>query len=291
MADGGATDSGGPPPSNSRVVAYLPDYSGSLSDWAKRINFAKMTHLNLAFVNPDQNNDFAIDATDQELKALVDAAHAAGTKVVASLGGGGGDQKLIARYNAGNIDGLVDKLDQYVAAHNLDGVDVDVEDPNNLGANYSSFVSKTVAKLRPKGKLVTAAVAQYLQDKMADATLHQFDFVNIMVYSTYDDGVKALTYYSQNKGVPKSQLTLGARFFGTDSNSNEYAYADILKADANAWQKDTATVGGKTVHYSGQASMAKMTQYSKGFGGIMFWELSEDTTGDHSLYKTIQDNM
>ena len=281
------SDSGGGTPNKSRVVGYLPDYSGSFADWAKRIDFSKMTHLNLAFVNPDQNNNFGIGASDQELKALVDAAHAAGTKVIASLGGGGGDQKLIARYNAGNIDGLVTKLDQYVAAHNLDGVDVDVEDPNNLGANYSTFVSATVAKLRPEGKLVTAAVAQYLQGSMSDATLHLFDFVNIMVYSTYDDGVKALTYYAENKGVPKAELVLGAGFFGTDSSSKEYAYSDILKADANAWQKDQATVQGKTVNYTGQTSMAKITQYAKGFGDVTLWELSGDVTGAHSLYKTI----
>ena len=36
------------------------------------------------------------------------------------------------------------------------------------------------------------------------------------------------------------------------------------------------------------ASMKKIADYSKGFGGIMFWELSEDTTDAHSLWKVIQ---
>ena len=39
------------------------------------------------------------------------------------------------------------------------------------------------------------------------------------------------------------------------------------------------------------ASMKKLADYSKGFGGIMFWELSEDTTDSHSLYKVIQGEM
>jgi hypothetical protein len=39
------------------------------------------------------------------------------------------------------------------------------------------------------------------------------------------------------------------------------------------------------------ATMKRIAEYSKGFGGIMFWELSEDTTDDHSLYKVIQSTM
>jgi hypothetical protein len=177
-----------------------------------------------------------------------------------------------------------------VAAHNFDGADVDIEDPGNLGANYSQFVAAVVSNLRPKGKLVTAAVAQYLQDSMSDDTLRSYDFVNVMIYSNYNDSVSAMTYYSQTKGLPKSALSLGAGFFGTDSNGTEYAYSDIMKADANAWSKDTATVNGTTVHYTGVASMQKLVGYAKGFGGIMFWELSEDTAS-HSLWKAIQDAM
>jgi hypothetical protein len=294
---GGSTTSGGgtgggAPVSTTRVVAYLPNYSGSFSDWATTIDFTRMTHLNLAFATANDSNGWDMGASDGEVKAIVDAAHAKGTKVLASLGGGGGDQTVIARFkDAGNIDDLVAKLDAFVTKHNLDGADVDIEDPGNLGANYSTFVSGIVGKLHPEGKLVTAAVAQYLQDGMSDDTLHQFDFVNVMAYTNYADSVSALDYYSQNKGVPKDKLTIGAGFFGQDDKYNEYAYKDILAADGNAWSKDQATVNGKKVDYTGMASMKKIAEYSKGFGGIMFWELSEDVTDEHSLYKVIQDTM
>jgi hypothetical protein len=291
MMGGGGTG-GGEPVSTTRVVAYLPTYSGSYGDWAKKIDFKKMTHLNLAFATANGDNGWDIDAPDQDVKALVDAAHAAGTKVLISLGGGGGDQTVIIRYkDASNIDQLVDKLDAFVAAHDLDGADVDIEDPGNLGENYATFVSKAVARLRPEGKLVTAAVAQYLQESMSNDTLHQFDFVNVMVYTTYDDSVSALDYYAQTKSVPKDRLTIGAGFFGQDSGYNEYAYRDILAADGDAWSRDQATVNGKKVSYTGMASMKKIAEYSKGYGGIMFWELSQDVTDEHSLYKVIQSTM
>src|SRR6201999_3355306 len=144
-----------------------------------------------------------------EVKAVVAAAHAAGVKVLASLGGGGGDQTVIARYKTtSNIAPLVANLDTFVSAHNLDGVDVDIEDGSQLGTNYASFVSQTVGKLHPEGKLVTAAVAQYLQSGMADSTLHLFDFVNVMIYTNYADSVSAMNYYVGTKGVAKSQVTI-----------------------------------------------------------------------------------
>ena len=63
---------------------------------------------------------------------------------------------------------------------------------------------------------------------------------------------------------------------------------DQLRADPNAWSYDQTSVNGQTVHYTGVASMKKLGDYAKGFGGIMFWELSEDAPGSHSLWKTIQ---
>ena len=266
---GGSSSSGGTVPSSgTRVVAYLPNYSGSYATWAQTINFSKMTHFNLAFATATTGNGWDMGASDSDVATLVKAAHAAGVKVIASLGGGGGDQTVIAQFqNAGNVPTLVGNLDSFVSSHDFDGVDVDIEDPNNLGSDYTTFVYAVVAKLRPKGKLVTAAVAQYLQDSMQDATLHEFDFVNVMIYSTYSDSVSAMTYYTNTKGVPADLVTLGAGFFGTDSSGNEYAYSQIIAADPNAWSYDQTQVNGQTVSYTGMASMKKLADYSKGFGG------------------------
>jgi len=248
--------------------------------------------MNLAFATADSSNQWDMGASDSDVAAIVGAAHAAGVKVLASLGGGGGDQTVIAQFkDSSNLTPLIASLDTFVESHGFDGVDIDIEDPNNLGAGYTGFVDAVVAKLRPEGKLVTAAVAQYLQDSMADATLHEFDFLNVMIYSSYSDSVSAMDYYSGTKAVPKSLLTLGAGFFGTDSGGNEYAYSAIMAADSTAWSKDETQVSGQTVDYTGVASMQKLADYSKGFGGIMFWDLSQDTTDSHSLYKTIQQAM
>jgi chitinase len=283
-----AADSAPPAPSI-RVVAYLPNYSGSYSSWASSIDFSKMTHLNLAFATADGSNNWDMGASDSDVAALVTAAHAAGVKVIASLGGGGGDQTVIAQYNtASNVAPLVSNLDAFVSSHDFDGVDIDIEDPNNLGGTYSTFVAAVIAKMHPEGKIVTAAVAQYLQSSMQDDTLHSFDFLNVMIYSDYSDSMSALEYYANDKSVPNGLLNLGAGFFGQDNAGNEYAYSAILAADSTAWSKDSTQMDGQTVTYTGMASMKQLADYSKTYGGIMFWELSEDTTDEHSLYKVIQ---
>jgi chitinase len=288
---GGGGDSASPAPTT-RVVVYLPNYSGSYADWAKSIDFSKMTHLNLAFALADTSNGWNMGASDSDVAAIVTAAHAAGVKVIASLGGGGGDQSVISQFeNASNVPALVSNLDSFVGTHAFDGVDIDIEDASHLGSDYATFVAAVVKDLRPKGKLVTAAVAQYLQDSMGDATLHSFDFVNVMIYSSYSDSVSAMTYYASTKKVPANQITLGAGFFGSDSNGNETAYSAILAADPGAWAYDQTTVNGTSVSYTGVASMKKLADYSKGFGGIMVWELTEDTTDSHSLWKSIQGEM
>ena len=281
---------------NMRVVAYLPNYQGSLASWAAKLDFAKVTHLNLAFALATSANDWNMGASDADVKAIVDKAHATGIKVLASLGGGGGDQTVIARYKtASNIAPLVDNLDKFMTRLNLDGADIDIESPPNMGSstNYGAFVAKCVEVLKPKGKLVTTAVAQYIIEGApgySDTTLNSWDFINVMIYSgsmsTYTGTLK---WWTDTKKIPKTKLVVGVPFFGEAQNPYaSFDYKQIIAADANAWSKNQAQVNGRTVTYAGVDLMKQLTTLSRSYGGIMFWEWTEDTTDSHSLWKTIQ---
>ena len=54
-----------------RVVGYLPYYRFALSD---QIAYEKLTHLCLAFANPDMEGNLSIG--DQDITPIVEAAHA-----------------------------------------------------------------------------------------------------------------------------------------------------------------------------------------------------------------------
>jgi chitinase len=299
QSDGDAGRSGseaGSSASTTRLVAYLPDWNGSFANYAKSVTFSKMTHVNIAFLNPpscggtctaNSNMTFSMGQSDADIATFVKAAHSAGVKVLASIGGGGGDQRILQFYNANLSDALVASLDGYLKAHDLDGADVDIESIPNFGAPYGTFVSALVKTLRPQGKLVTAAVAQYLQGGMPDSALHEFDFINDMIYSTNLSGVtNELDYYVRQKNVPKNQITLGVGFFGQQGN-NEIEYNKILTQYPNAWQSDS--VNG--IRYTGEATMAKETLLGKQYGGIMIWELTGDAPAPHSLLNVVESNL
>jgi hypothetical protein len=295
------------PQSAPHLVAYL--FAGQQANYttlSKTIQFGKITDLYLAFANPPKcpgvctptsDMHFSIDGeTDADIDVMVRAAHAAGVRVVASIGGGGGDQRIIQFYNVGLSDPVVASLRTFVAAHHLDGVDFDIEDPSNMGAPYLTFTTALTAAFHPDGKVVTAAVAKYLQGSMPDAALRQFDLLNIMNYSSLSAALAALDFYANQEKIPASKLVLGVPFFGSsDDDSREEGYKNILAAYPNAWKVDLVGGGplddGLAFHYVGESTMAQETQLGKKYGGIMFWDLTDDAPAPHSLLAAIEANF
>ena len=289
------------------LIAYL--FAGQQSNYtalSKTIEFGKITDLYLAFANPPKcqrvctpasDMRFSIDGeTDGDIDMIVRAAHARGIRVVASIGGGGGDQQIIQFYNVGLSAPVVASLRTFISAHNLDGVDLDIEDPSNMGAPFLTFTTALTATFHPDGKLITAAVARYLQGSMPDAALHQFDLLNIMNYSSYSSVVAALDFYANQEKIPASKLVLGVPFFGSsDDDGREESYKNILAAYPNAWKVDLVGGGplddGLAFHYVGESTMAQETELGKKYGGIMFWDLTDDAPEPHSLLKAIEANF
>jgi chitinase len=301
-----------PPPSlapafRPLLVGYVPAYNGaSLAGSLIGLDLSRITHLNIAFGNPppcsgpctaQSDMTFGLHGQgDADIDAFVAAAHSAGVKVLISIGGGGGDQRIIQFYNAGLSAPLVASLDNFVRAHQLDGVDLDIEDPSNMGAPFATLVSTLTSTFHPEGKFVTAAVAKYLQDSMPDAALHQFDFINVMNYSSCAAAVTALQFYAQEKNVPKNQIVLGVPFFASNSgDTKEEDYGKVLAAYPNAWRVDIVGGGplddGQAFSYVGESTMAQETQLGRQYGGIMIWEMTGDAPSPHSLLKVIEQNI
>jgi GH18 family chitinase len=296
------TTGGGP-----RLVGYLPNYDGSYATFATTLNFNKMTHLILGFALPpvcsgtctaSSNMTWSLGQTNAEITTLVNAAHARGAKVLLSIGGGenSADDQISAFYNVGLSAQLVASLDSYVTALGMDGVDVDFEDPSNMGAPYAIFVSDLIAKEHSEGRIVSAAVAEWLQTQnvMSNATLQSFDFVNVMVYSNLSDCESNMAYFA-SLGEPNNKMTVGVPFYGQSSDA-ALTYAQIIAAYPNAGQSNSVSGngsldGGNTITYVGDAEMAQETVFSLQYGGIMIWELSQDAPPPNSLLTIIQNNL
>jgi chitinase len=287
-----------PAPTRTRVVGYVPNWYGSYASWATKVDFDKVTHVNLAFALADGNGKLGL-APDADVDAFVSAAHAKGVKVFPSLCGGGGDDQIVPFYEPAKVDAFVSEIVGYAQARKFDGIDVDVEAPDRMGSKYDTFIAKLIAKAKPLGLPVTAAVAQWMQYGMSDTTLRSFDFINVMSYdntgtwtgagehSSYQQAVDALSYYS-NKGVAKDKIVLGLPFYGycwgscSGASSNYILYKDILAKYPDAWNADWIDKDGAKYSYNGTATIGKKTDLGQQYGGLMIWELAGDVSSTSS---------
>jgi chitinase len=286
-----------------RIVAYLATWGGgTLRTWATDIPWQKVSHVHIAFATPS-GSTINLGTQEMYLDAFVTAGHAAGAKILVSLGGEGGSAAIAVQYAPATVDAFVTNIANYVDAHNLDGIDVDIEG-STVNANYPPFVDKLVAKLRPKGKLVSSALAQWFASNLPAATYGQFDYVSIMSFdhcstnpmcdhSTYDAATKEMDFF-RSKGVPMDRLVLGVPFYcwcwgpdcGTDTRPS---FAQVLVKFPNAM--DRVQSGSTNYSCNGPATILQKTQFARNYGGVMIWHIAQDPGGSNSLLKVISDNL
>jgi chitinase len=284
-----------------KVVGYVTN------DLVYQVNYNAITHLNIAFENPDAAGNLTYATAND---AYIDQAHKHGVKVLVSLAGGGASHNpavqnlYFSLIKDENRASFVEKILTYINDHNLDGLDVDLEGPA-INADYGKFISDLSAALKPQGKLLTSALSHMNgAAKVPDATVNLFDFINIMAYdvtgpwrpndpdqhSSFEFAIESLVYWT-SRGLPKQKAVLGVPFygygFGTDFNEG-IGFGDIVKRFPGSENKD---VVGNTIYYNGIPTIRQKAQYvvDGNYGGIMIWQLAHDATGSLSLLKTINE--
>ena len=195
------------------------------------------------------------------------------------------------------------KIASYVDDHRFDGLDVDIEGPS-INKDYGAFIVDLSAALKPKGKLLTAALSQgYGGKNVPDSVLDRFDFVNVMAYdaagswnpnapgqhSSMEFAKKNVEHWLK-RGLPASKTVLGVPFygygFGKAFRRGTYSYKDILAKFPDA---DKADQVGETIWYNGVATIEAKTKYAidHKLAGIMIWSLDNDVKGEKSLLDAI----
>lgn len=292
------------------VVAYVPNWV-DLTTLSDTFDYAKLTHINIAFENPaDDEGNLSFNPLDD---LLIGKAHEKKVKVLVSIGGGAasGDQSLIARYDRlmsdENRAAFVGKITDYVVAHKLDGLDVDIEGPA-IKSEYGPFVQALAASLKKRHKLLTAALSRgYGGDKVPEDALKAFDFVNVMAYDGTGywspdnpgqhsslDYAKENVQYWLGRGLARNKTVLGVPFygygFGDAFRKGDYSYSEIVNNYPRAEDSDQI---GNTIWYNGIPTIAAKAKYVKdeNLGGVMIWSLDYDVKGERSLLTTIDKNL
>lgn len=286
-----------------KIVGYIP--TGYTTSY---VDFSKITHLNIAFENPNDAGDLSYHSGND---AFVTAAHNNNVKVLISICGGGAsnDPAVQQRYfnliSPANRSAFISKLVAYVNAHNLDGIDLDLEGPA-INSDYSDFVL-ALRNAMPADKLVTAALShENGGDRVSSQAIQAMDFLNIMAYdmgwgqavhhSTYEYAVTCANWWMANKGLPASKVLLGVPFYGytNTTGAGGISFASILSTYGEAAaQQDVWVARRKTIYYNGIPTIRKKTQLAldQNYGGIMIWQLAQDATGTNSLLYNIHQVM
>jgi len=184
-----------------KIIGYLPVYKG-LFDNTHQSQLDKITHLNIAFLNPDKQGVFRKDGSltciytqnqqllsEEELRNTIVKAQKSGVLVSMSIGGASVSK------SCGNWRSLLkddkrqtvkNNLLELVDSFNLDGLDVDIESKLLMSIvnddNFLPFVQSLSFELKKRNKLLSAATGSYQGGMIPKETLPYFDYVSLMSY-------------------------------------------------------------------------------------------------------------
>ncbi len=287
----------------SRVVGYLPDW---VYQAYRNLDFTALTHLNLAFCNPDEDGDLSCWIPENELHNIVSKAHASDVRVMAALGGGGGcDGYLPLLDTPEEMAAFNEKIMTYCETYDLDGIDLDIElgSGHEIWNYYADWVDSLRILCDERGYELSTASAQWVAVKVSAETFAQFDFVNVMAYDNDADesshadmefAQTSLQYFHVQKKIPKDKLVLGVPFYGRGYTAdgkldwNSYvAFSELIASDTANFHADVYN----GIAYNGADTMREKCTLSKDYGGIMIWEITQDAAGEYSLLALIKDEL
>jgi chitinase len=298
--------------SSFKIVGYYPIDQAMKVDTSE-VPFDKLTHIMLAFVNPDSSGNLKQDLNS--LTPFIKAAHNRNVKVLYSIGGGSYQGQYHALLKDARRQELIKNLVAKVIQYNTDGIDVDLESGYAFGPevdpNYGIFIKELARALKSKNKLITAALPSSPGNVVTHDVLAQFDFINIMSYdhtgpwspdraenhASYPDAMDDLNYYLNTLKVPKDKLILGVPFYGhgfgpglSDPVIAWMTYKEIVSTYAGAeWVDHWHMPNGYIMYYNGIPTIKNKTQLAiKKAAGIMIWEITYDLpAGRKSLLDAI----
>ena len=291
------------PDQSFKVVGYL---SGGNFDQIDSLEINKLTYLNLAFGNPDQNGNLQFDG-NYDITPVVKKGHDAGLKVFVSLAGGGRPDTVIwkSMLTPENRAKFIKGILTYVNQNNLDGVDVDIE--GNLlpyiRESYNPFVIELRQALHAEGKGITSALgATHVHPAISQQALEAYDFINVMVYdktgvwrpndigphSPWSYAVDAIKFWTEEKKISANRISLGVPFYGFDFTppARYIDYNEIIAGNPALAYVDSTGMR----YYNGIPMIIRKTGLArKNLGGVMIWEISSDARGDLSLLRALDE--
>jgi chitinase len=269
------------------LIGYLPDYRPVDPDWGKCLT-------DIIYFSAEPRPDGTLDTgrlNQTTLQALRQMKSRYGIRVHLSIGGwerSAGFGPMVVNPKARKV--FAGQLLEFSLKNELDGADFDWEFPENEAElkGYIALLTELKAPFQ-QHKLqvsVTLSALENLDVKPFEVA----DRVQIMSYdrgprhSTYDQAVQDLAFFIKG-GIPAGKLILGVPFYGRNiqSPNTAHAYQEIM----SKYQPSAGMDEVDGIYFNGIQTVEKKVCYAleNNLGGVMFWELGQDTRDDTSLLR------
>jgi chitinase len=223
---------------------------------ADQIPYSKLTHIAHAFLLLTPKADGTIEIPSGTIEpALLKKAHAAGVKVLISIGGGDGIQgprfnKMAASETSRQA--FVKNVHDFLLKFHYDGVDIDWEVPNAADRADCTTLMQELRTELPSPWLISMATTADPRNYGAGLDIPALapivDFMNVMTYDFYGTwsgatghvspllqspadpshagSVKtSMDLYADEYGVALSQLNIGTPFYGYEWDGTDLLWA------------------------------------------------------------------
>ena len=307
-----------------RVAAYYPYYYVDILP-VSQIRFDQLTDIIFFSAYPNEDGTLNADRLNQEdpnaMVDLVQAANDNNVKVWLCVGGSSTGSEYFHTVVTSPFKRaiLIEQLMQFSLVNGFEGIDLDWE-PITAPFGYATFIRDLKAEMVPHGLELSVDVYAGSNGLNADA-FDSVDWLHVMAYdmyeesphSTYEDALAGLEFW-ENAGFPRSKMILGLPFFGREvvadaetQSSPYYAYKEIVSdylslpvdPDIDAVDPDTGEVYPDStdevgvINFDGINTIKDKTRYvlENGYGGVMFWELTNYTVDDTSLLTAINEEF
>ncbi len=160
-----------------RIVGYYASWNSVVLPYNK-VEYSNLTDIIVAFGTPDQDGSISYDS-GIPFPQLVAAAHAAGVRVLISLGGAGSGADFSAATKDSALRAtLISNMISFLEANHYDGVDIDWETPS--GSTDTQKLDSLIDEMRAQFNKVDS---NWLVTMAIPATSYgggDFDFVNLI---------------------------------------------------------------------------------------------------------------
>lgn len=296
-----------------KVVGY---YCGEWFDVPiEKLQADKLTHIMYGFLIPTEDGTCKPFQEPEELTKLIEKCHKAGTQVYVSVGGYsekngpplfyvfekiGADENLRKKF----ADNVMNVVQQY----GFDGVEMDWEYPSyKSSADYEKTIVLLSERLKPLGKGLSTALpgtgstdGKKVWDALAgvtDKTIACFDFISLMCYDLKTDPNHSPVWYSKTtinywkkfRNVPAEKLVLGMPLYARPSWQQYRFLVEMNKENA---YKDYLKTEPLESTYNGLNTLREKTMIAfRDAGGVMLFDVNEDTYDDTSVVSMVDDTL